>query len=535
MYESCTEHQLFFVSYGGSMKLSILYADNTERHLCEKQPDCFTDLALDRLFSSFTDLSGKLQAVFYTPLSDEKDIRYRQDILKDIERDRKRFSDFANSLNIIAGEMISIRKSLSSSGRSLSYIDKGRLFDCAERYCNLISGWYGAGSSTYYRSAGLCAFSEYVEAYYKSESFASLQRNVNELRSEFNSVRYCMLINDGTMRVRKYENQPDMSEKIISLFDRFGHGNAKDYRRKSAAAPYAEHVEEAVMRMLSRLYKETFSRLDTFCLRYIQFENSVLLSFADELRFYLFWLDVTIPLKKAGLSFCYPEVSRNPDFISASDTFDAVLAEKKEGSVVVNNFELKKTERVIVITGPNQGGKTTFARLFGQIHWLAAIGLTVPGSGAHLKLFDAVYTHFGKTESASLENGKLQDDLLRLHAILEKATPRSIIILNEIFASTTADDAVKLGLRMMEKIVQSGAAAVVVTFLDELAEYGPETVSMMSTVDSSGSGRRTFKIYRKPPDGLAYAVQIAEKYGLTYDCLCRRLEDADKDMPDVQK
>ncbi|HAH63804.1 MAG TPA: DNA mismatch repair protein MutS [Treponema sp.] len=514
---------------------SILYADETERHMQEKQPDCFTDIALDRLFSSFTDLSGKLQAVFYTPLSGEKDIRYRQDILRDIEQNQKFFSNFANRLNIIAGVMISIRKSLSSSGSHLSYIEKGRLFDCAERYCNLISEWYEANSSTYYRSAGICTLSEYIEAYYKSESFASLQRNVEELRSEFNSIHYCMLINDGTIRVRKYENQPDLSEKIISLFDRFGHGDAKDYRQKHASVPYAEHVEEAVIRMMSRLYKETFSRLDTFCSQYIRFENPVLLNFADELRFYLFWLDVTVSLKKAGLSFCYPEVSADPVLISASDTFDIVLAEKKEGNVVVNDFELRKPERVIVITGPNQGGKTTFARLFAQIHWLASIGLTVPGSEAHLKLFDTVYTHFGKTESASPENGKLQDDLLRLHAILEKATSHSIIILNEIFASTTAEDAVKLGLRMMEKIVQSGAAAVVVTFLDELAEYGPETVSMMSTVDGSGSGRRTFRIYRKPPDGLAYAVQLAEKYGLTYDCLCRRLADADKNTPDVQK
>jgi Mismatch repair ATPase (MutS family) len=513
---------------------SILYAVESERQPEKNQPDCFPDLALDKLFSSFTDLSGKIQPVFYTPLSDERNIRYRQDVLRDVERYQQVFSSFANTLNLIASQMNGLRKALHEYGL-LSYVEKGMLFNAAERYCGLVSFLHQANDRNLYRSAGLCGFSEYLDSYVTSESYTVLQREVTSLRLAFKEIRYCMLIKDGTIRVRKYENQADLSEKIISLFDRFGHGKARDYRQKPAEIPFAEHVENAVLHMVSQLYKETFSRLESFCKQYMQFEDRVLLRFADDLRFYLFWIDITIPLKKAGLSFCYPEVSSLSGVISASDTFDVVLAEKKGGNVVTNDFAIKKPERIIVITGPNRGGKTTFARLFAQIHWLASIGLTVPGTSACLKLFDTVYTHFGKPELASLENGKLQDDLLRLHAILGKATSRSIIILNEIFASTVTDDAVKLGLLMMDKIAETGAAAVVVTFLDELALHGPETVSMMSTVDSSDNGRRTFKICRKPPDGLAYAVQIAGQYGLTYSTLCRRLLNGDNGSSHVQE
>ena len=138
-------------------------------------------------------------------------------------------------------------------------------------------------------------------------------------------------------------------------------------------------------------------------------------------------------------------------------------------------------------------------------------------------LFDNILTHFGREEDLSTLNWKLQDDLVRLHGLLEKATSRSIIIVNEIFSSTTLSDALTLGGYMMDAISALGAPAVVVTFLDELASHGSDTVSMMSTVKEDDPTQRTYKIIRKPPDGLAYAMHIASKYRLTYKQLCRRL------------
>lgn len=113
---------------------------------------------------------------------------------------------------------------------------------------------------------------------------------------------------------------------------------------------------------------------------------------------------------------------------------------------------------------------------------------------------------------------------MRLHGLLEKATNRSVIIVNEIFSSTTLSDALTLGGHMMDAISVLGAPAVVVTFLDELAYHGPETVSMMSTVKEDDPTQRTYKIIRKPPDGLAYAMHIASKYRLTYKQLCWRVK-----------
>ncbi|MGH2466020.1 MAG: MutS-related protein, partial [Candidatus Limnocylindrales bacterium] len=80
-----------------------------------------------------------------------------------------------------------------------------------------------------------------------------------------------------------------------------------------------------------------------------------------------------------------------------------------------------------------------------------------------------------------------------------------------------------IGRRIMGQIVDCGLLCVVVTFLDELAALGPAIASMVSTVDPADDTRRTFEIVRRPSDGLAYALAIAEKHRLTYPSLKARL------------
>ena len=487
-------------------------------------PECFTDLNLDQTVASIT--AGReeydLKPFFFAPLTCIETIKYRHDILRDLENQA-----LLGHIRSFAQKMRAMREHLAQAGKLHYEYQKERWFlEAVDIYCSAVGCLTHDLTLTDLGSRGFLTLREYLTHYTKSPEFTLLVADTQKLKADLSAITYCLHLKGNCIKVSGYDSEPDYGAEVLRTFEKFKQGEAKEYRFDFDFRPDMNHVEAAILDRVARLHPEVFASLDRYCHRYRNYLDRTIADFDREVQFYMACIEHIERLKPAGLPFCYPTVTDRSKEVHGREVFDLALADKltqESTQVVTNDFYVKNPERILVVSGANQGGKTTFARMFGQLHWLASIGCPVPGREARLSLFDRLFTHFEREEDLRNLSSKLEDDLLRIHAILERATPNSILIMNECFASTTLSDALFLSKQLMQRIMQRDMLCVSVTFLDELASLGESTVSMVATVDPQAPTVRTFKIVRKPANGLAYAAAIAEKYHLTYQTVKERI------------
>jgi hypothetical protein len=478
-------------------------------------PDFFVDLNLDQIVAAIT--AGKeeynLAPFFHWSLHDVDAILYRHEIMRDLED-----ADLLSHIKSFAGALRSMRETLKQADKRYYRRQKEALFlDAVDAYCGAIDLLARDLGLADLRSRGLLSFRDYLTDYAASDRFTSLLAETKKLKADLSTVRYTLQIKGGSVTVRKYDSEIDYAADVEETFRKFHQGAVKDYRVTFHDSPQMNHVEAAVMDFVAGLYSDIFVNISAYRLRNVAYLDETIGAFDREVQFYVAYLDYLGPLRRAGLSFCYPALSAQSKALRVDDAFDLALANKlvaERAAVVCNDFYLGGVERIFVVSGPNQGGKTTFARMFGQSHYLASLGCPVPGRSAQLFLFDRILAHFGRDETINNLRGKLQDHLVRIYEILNHATSQSIIVINEIFSSTTLKDAVFLGTKIIERITEIGALCVCVTFIDELSVLNDRIVSAVSTIVPERPAERTYRIVRKPADGLAYAMSIAEKYGL---------------------
>lgn len=506
---------------------SILFPPGLEALRAEsaEQPDCFIDLNLDQIVAAVVAKRDEkvLRPIFYSPYRSEEVVRYRQEVFADLERAEafKVFPAFREAMR-------SVRANIAYAGSiSLRSHKHAVHLRAAWLYCQATSVLARDLISVSPSSTGLRKFLVYLDGYVGSAAFRRLFEETAELRDSLSQLSYGMLFRGDKVTVRKYASEPDYTVTVLERFGRF---------RETEAAPpppgqpkddfSLNHIEEAILEFVSRLFTQPFRRLEEYVGRHPSFVDETIARFDREIDFFLSYLEFIAPFRRVGLPFCRPEVSTTSKETEAVGSFDLALAAKLlRGNVAIvrNGFRLSDRERLLVVSGPNQGGKTTFARMFGQLHFLAGLGCPIPGEAARLFLPDRIYTHFEREEDITNLRGKLEDELVRLHNSCQTMTSNSVVVLNEIFNSTSLDDQVFLSTKILERLLAADILGVCVTFVDVLSTLSDKMVSMVSVVDAKNPARRTFEIVRRAADGLAYALSLAQKHGVTYEQLRRRI------------
>ncbi len=490
-----------------------------------EMPPYFHDLHLDRIVNDITRERDEynLKPLFYTSLRDPELIKYRQEIASEIEKPQilHLIKGFSNSIN-------KVREYLKRAEQSHYQYQKERwILDGASIYCQSVITLKKELEKSQLRARGFLDFIGYISSYVKSQPFTALLKDTKETKDALSSIKYALFIKENKIKVQRYNGEKDYGEEILSVFERFKAPDAEEIHIEVSDSGIMNHIEAKILELVARLYPKEFSMLENFYSKHKTFMDSMIISFEREAQFYVAYIEYIQPLEDMGLHFCYPDISDKDDILNRNG-FDIALAhtimKQNKGRVVPNDFDLKNGERIFIITGPNQGGKTTFARAFGQIHYLFSLGLKVPGSESRLPIFDRIYTHFEREETTRSLRGKLEDELIRMKEILDKATGDSIIIMNESFSSTSLEDALFLASSILKQILDLDAVGLFVTFMYELSRMDKRIVSLTSTVRKDDVTQRTYKIIRRMADGISYALSIANKHCLTYNCLINKLK-----------
>jgi DNA mismatch repair protein MutS len=488
------------------------------------EPSFFADLNLDQVRDGL--LSGReeyrLAPYFHVPLRDPHSIQYRHAVMRDLWAPRPR-----RAVDAFARRMREMRDALAAGEKARYELQRQRLrLEAIDQYCAAVHSLGEDLRDSGARSSGFDGLQEYLRRYLGSQEFALLESETRQLLDALGEIRYLLHLKGNRVRVGRYEHEPDFGAEINATFEKFGDPSEKRQEWNIRDWPELNHVEAQILDRLAKLHPELFASAADYYERRRSFLDRVLVRFDREVQLYLAYLDYIEPLAAAGLRFSFPEVASDSKDELVEEAFDLALASKLVAggaAVITNGYSLTGAERILVVTGPNQGGKTTFARMFGQLHHLAALGLPVPAAHARLFVPDRVFTHFEREEDIETLSGKLEEELLRIREILERATGQSVIVMNESLASTTLADARFLGTELIGRLIDLDAPSAYVTFVDELASLGEATVSMVATVLPDDPTVRTFQVIRRPADGLAYAAAIAHKYGLEYESLRSRI------------
>jgi len=216
-----------------------------------------------------------------------------------------------------------------------------------------------------------------------------------------------------------------------------------------------------------------------------------------ELAFYLGCLNLRAALQGRGLATCLPQpMPASSQSLSARGLYDAALALEAQGDLVSNDLSAGG-KSLVVITGANQGGKSTFLRSIGLAQLLMQAGIFVPATEFSAAVASGIFTHFKREEDETMTRGKLDEELNRMSRIVDRIRPGDVLLCNESFASTNEREGSEIGHQVLGALNEAGVRVLLVTHLFDLSQrFRREAADgvLFLRAERLPDGTRTFKI-----------------------------------------
>jgi len=226
-----------------------------------------------------------------------------------------------------------------------------------------------------------------------------------------------------------------------------------------------------------------------------------------ELAFYLGCLNLHARLTAKGEPVCFPDpVSAEKTSLAAHEIYDVCLTLHLDDRAVGNDVDADG-KSLVVITGANQGGKSTLLRSLGLAQLMMQAGMFVGAQAFRAGVCTGIFTHYKREEDASMESGKLDEELRRMSDIADRITRGALLLCNESFASTNEREGSEIARQVVHAMLDKEIKVLFVTHMYDLA-HGFHAEGRRATLflraERRPDGSRSFKLLEGEPLSTSY-------------------------------
>ena len=233
-----------------------------------------------------------------------------------------------------------------------------------------------------------------------------------------------------------------------------------------------------------------------------------------ELALYVGSLNLKHTLEELGGTVCFPDPHpAETRRLGFRNLYDPGLALAAEARLVGNALKADEKE-LFIITGANQGGKSTYLRSIGLAQLMMRTGMYVCAEAFEGNIFSALLTHFSREEDAEMESGKLDEELARMSLIVDHLWPDACMLFNESFASTNPHEGSQIAVQIVEAMLEKRVEIFYVTHLYDFAatyfDRNNDRVEFLRA-ERLEDGTRTFRLVERKPLRTSYGPDLYEK------------------------
>lgn len=294
-------------------------------------------------------------------------------------------------------------------------------------------------------------------------------------------------------------------------------------------------MSHALNSAINDVFKSSIRSWKKIVQSYVLENTDFLLCIMPEIRFLLHGAALMRDIEERGYKLCTPDIADMDErAFDAKGLYNPSVALRIEGDTVANDIDFDDKGKIYVLTGPNRGGKSVITCAVGIAQAMVQLGLRAPADSIKLSCADAIFTHFPDGAEDTIEKGRLGEECARLEAIFSQVSSNSLVLLDESLCSTGSFEGSYIAGEVLAGFSMVGCRVLFSTHLHELAASIDEInarclpdggVCIDTLVAGMEEGKRSFKIKRNRPDGKSYARDIADKFGLSYEQITRKIEN----------